>query len=74
MFELSQLRCFVAEECAQYGDKLVDLVNRQLSTPKLRLADSSGINKQDGRIRPLQFEIWFPSVPVVLEAPAAKAY
>ena len=68
------LRCFVGDECAKYGQPLVDLVNRQLSTPKLRLQDFSATYTPDGRIRPLHFEIYFPSVPLVLEAPAAKAY
>ena len=55
------LRCFVAEECRQYGPQLVDIVNRQLAEPRLHLQDFSRTYTPDGSIRPLHFEIYFAS-------------
>jgi energy-coupling factor transporter ATP-binding protein EcfA2 len=66
------LRCFVAEECRQYGQQLLALVNRELSAPKLRLQDFSGTYTPDGTIRPLHFEIYFPPSPLVLEQVDSK--
>jgi hypothetical protein len=54
------LRCFVAAECATYGQALLDVVNGQLAEPKLVLQDFSGTYTPDGSIRALHFEIYFP--------------
>lgn len=67
------LRCFVGEECTQYGSQLVDIVNRQLAEPKLRLQDFSRTYAPDGSIRPLHFEIYFAPGPITLRPADAKS-
>jgi hypothetical protein len=66
------LRCFVAEECTQYGGQLADILNRQLVDPKLRLQDFSRTYTPDGSIRALHFEIYFAPGAITLTPQDAK--
>ncbi len=68
----SLLRCFVADECRQYGPQLVALVNAQLGTPKVVLQDFSRTYTPTGAIRPQHFELYFAPGPIVTLS--AKAY
>ena len=60
------LRCFVADECTQYGPQILSAVNRQLTEPRVRLQDFSRTYTPDGSIRALHFEIYFAAGPIRL--------
>jgi hypothetical protein len=66
----SLLRCFVAEDCRQYGAGLVELINAQLVSPKVRLQDFSGVYKATKALQPQHFEVYFaPGVITLTGAP-----
>ena len=69
----TELRCFQADECQQYGQKLLQIVNGELSGPALRLADLSK-SYPAGSVRPLQFELWFAPGPIPLASAKQSAY
>ncbi|MEJ8851594.1 ATP-binding protein [Variovorax rhizosphaerae] len=60
----NQLRCFKAEECKQYGNALLELVNARLASPKFILKDFSEKYGSSTSIRPLHFEIYFARGPI----------
>jgi hypothetical protein len=68
------LRCFKAEDCKNWGAKLVELVNAQLISPKVKLQDFSKTYTDTGAIRPLHFELYFAPEEIVPVPGAAKAY
>ncbi len=61
----AELRCFVAEDCKVWGDRLLKLVNSQLVSPKVKLNDFSGTYTNTGAIRGLHFELYFPPGEIV---------
>ena len=68
----SLLRCFVADECKEYGPQILAAINRQLAEPRLGLQDFSGTYTPDGSIRALHFEIYFAAGPIVLRPDGTK--
>jgi hypothetical protein len=69
----SELRCFVADECQQYGQSLLQMINGELSGSALRLSDLSK-RFPAGSVRPLHFEIWFGPGALPLASPKQSAY
>jgi hypothetical protein len=69
----SLLRCFVADDCKQYGPALLELINGQLVVPKVRLQDFSGVYSATKAIRPQHFELYFAAGSITLTGPPASA-
>jgi hypothetical protein len=67
------LRCFVADDCKQYGAPLLALIKAQLVSPKVRLQDFSGVYSATKAMRPQHFELYFASGPIVLTGSPAGA-
>ena len=63
------LRCFRAEECRDYGPKLLALANSLLDAPTLQLQDLSSQFETNAGLKPLQFEVWFGHVQISLKSP-----
>jgi len=63
------LRCFVADECRQYGPQLLKLFNAQLESPKLELQDFSKTYTPNGSIGPQHFEVYFAPGAITLAMP-----
>lgn len=61
----AELRCFVAEDCQAWGDRLLKLINSQLVSPKVKLNDFSKTYTNTGAIRALHFELYFPPGEIV---------
>jgi hypothetical protein len=68
----SLLRCFKAEDCKNWGARLVELINAQLISPKVKLQDFSKTYTDTGAIQPLHFELYFAEEEIVPVRGAAK--
>jgi len=69
----TELRCFAPDECRQYGQPLLQIINGELSGPAVRLTDLSK-SYPTGSVRPLQFELWFGPGPIPLANAKQSAY
>jgi hypothetical protein len=67
------LRCFRVDECRDEAQRLLDLVNSLLASPKLRLQDLSKQYGADTRLRPHSYELWFGHEALVLQTAPARA-
>ncbi len=61
----SVLRCFQKDDCAEAGS-LLELIDRVLAEPQLKIQDLSGRYSNSKNIRGRHFEIWFAPGPIRL--------
>lgn len=68
------LRCFRPEECKQDGERLLAILNAQISYPKLRLQEFRPSQETLQTIRPRHYELWFAPGPIEIAGKESKKY